>query len=98
VRLLKYSLNRKKLLEDLGNSFKKDGKFKFGWVDKNSGDALVKKFSLNPNEPALIVFNQKRSRFVKSPAFDFTSSFRIIEHVLTGDAHWENINTDQPEL
>jgi len=93
---------QKKLLDDISHSFQKDRKFKFGWVDKKSGDPLVKKFSLDPNEPALIVFNQKRSRFVKSEAFDFKSAFRSIEHVLTGDAHWENIiidnNTYQPEL
>jgi len=90
--------DHKKLLDDIGNSFKKDGKFKFGWVDKKTEDSLVKKFSLDPNEPALIVFHPKRSRFVNSPAFEFTSAFRIIEHVLTGDAHWENIKQPQTEL
>jgi len=90
--------DQKKLLDDLGLSFKKDGKFKFGWVDKNTSDSLVKKFSLDPNSPAVLVFHQKRSRFVLSRAFEFTHAFRMIEHVLTGDAQWQNIHQPQTEL
>jgi hypothetical protein len=90
--------DQKKLLDDLGLSFKKDGKFKFGWVDKNSEYSLMKKFSLDPQTPAVLVFNQKRSRFVLSRAFEFTHAFRMIEHVLTGDAQWQNIHQPQTEL
>jgi len=86
------------LLDEILNSFKKDGKFKFGWVDKNQAVSLVKKFSLDSAQPSLVVFNQKRSKFARSPSYDFTSSFKIIEHVLTGDAKWETIYQPQQEL
>jgi hypothetical protein len=83
------------LLDDILNSFKKDGKFKFGWVDKNQETSLVKKFSLDSSQPSLLVFNQKRSKFVRSATYDFTTSFKVIEHVLTGDAKWESISKEE---
>jgi protein disulfide-isomerase A6 len=85
----------KTLLDDILNSFKKDGKFVFGWVDKNQEASLVKKFSLDSSQPALVVFNQKRSKFIRSPTYDFTTSFKVIEHVLTGDAKWETIAKEE---
>jgi len=79
------------LLDKILESFKKDNKFKFCWVDKNSETSLVQKFSIDPSQPSLVVYNPKRTKFVRSPSFEFTPSFKIIEHVLTGDAKWEQL-------
>jgi len=75
------------LLDEVLYRFKLDGKFKFGWVDKTSQISLSQKFSLT-DQPALLVFNGKRQRFVKADTFDFKSCGKMIEHVLTGDAQF----------
>jgi len=80
--------DQKKVLDEVLSSFQKDGKFKFGYVDKS--DSLASKFSLS-GEPSLIVFNGKRQRYVKAENFEFKTIFTTVEHVLTGDAHYTNL-------
>jgi len=79
------------ILDGILSSFKSDGKFKFGWVDKLTQKGLVEKFSLAPDQPALLVFNGKRQRFAKSEHFNHKSCFTMIEHVLTGDATYSSL-------
>uniref|UniRef100_A0A6B2L798 Thioredoxin domain-containing protein n=1 Tax=Arcella intermedia TaxID=1963864 RepID=A0A6B2L798_9EUKA len=81
--------DQKKVLDEVLSSFQKDGKFKFGYVDKSNAQ-LTSKFSLS-NEPSLIVFNGKRQRYIKSENFEFKTIFSTLEHVLTGDAHYTNL-------
>jgi len=79
------------ILNQVLSSFKSDGKFKFGWVDKVTESSLIQKFSLSPDEPALLVFNGKRQKYVKSQDFEFKTIFKTIEHVLTGDAPYTSL-------
>jgi len=79
------------VLEQVLSSFKSDNKFKFGWVDKVTESSLTQKFSLSPDEPAVLVFNGKRQKYVKSQDFEFKTIFKTIEHVLTGDATYTSL-------
>jgi len=82
---------QQKVLDYIINNFKSDGKFKFGWVDKQSQDTLVSKFSVDSNTPTLLVYHAKRSKYVKSASFEEKDCFRTVEHVLTGDAHYTSL-------
>jgi thioredoxin-related protein len=82
---------QQKVLDYVLNNFKSDGKFKFGWVDKQSQDTLVSKFSVDSNTPTLLVYHAKRSKYVKSESFAEKDIFRTVEHVLTGHAHYTSL-------
>jgi len=79
------------VLDQVLSNFKSDRKFKFGWVDKVTESSLTQKFSLSSDEPALLVFNGKRQKYVKSQEFEFKTIFKTIEHVLTGDATYTSL-------
>jgi len=81
--------HHKAVLDSVVEKFKSDGAFTFLWLDRNC-PTWVEKFSL-PNSPSLVLFNERRSRYITAHEFTLPSIVSVLERVLTGDAIYSKL-------
>jgi len=77
------------VLDGVLTKFERDRKFKFVWVPATEA-TLLTKFKVG-TPPVALVYNSKRQRIAKSPAFDLETLIPLLERTLGGDAPWEGL-------
>jgi len=80
---------QKQIFDHVIHKFKTDDKFVHMWVDRNDCE-YTQKFNL-PNNPAFVVYNNRRNKYIATKDFELNSIVSVIERVLTGDAVYNNV-------
>jgi len=78
------------VLEATYSKYNKDGKFTFVWATCEEG-SLCNKFGVSA--PAVVVYNSKKSKVAKAPAFNYDEVSAVLNRALSGDLSW-TINTE----
>jgi hypothetical protein len=80
-------------LKQLTGKYGKQPNFVFKWVSRADANEIAAKFGLNAatTEPAVVIYNAKRSKYIVVDHFDAGSISVVLDRVIGGDASWTKL-------